>query len=101
MAGKSNVPIEKIEFNRRMIREYIGWTDWQIKTHIKQLEELEYLHVHIGGQGKLYSYALNYNGQGQDRCRFYLNLTPVAEIKKLMGSGNIHPVPVKQDKSNS
>jgi DNA primase len=85
LAGKQNIPIEEVFFTRRTIREYIGWTDWQIKTHIKQLEELEYLNVRIGAQGKQYSYALNYNGQGSQGSRFYLNLTPVAEIEKLMG----------------
>jgi DNA primase len=86
MAAKQNIPIEEVEFNRRQIREYINWTDWQIKTHIKQLEQLEYLYVRMGARGKRYSYALNYNGQGQGQRekRFYLNLTPAQEIKKLI-----------------
>jgi len=84
VSEKRNTSIDDFFFNRRMIREYIGWTDWQIKTHIKLLEELEYLHVRMGAQGKQYSYALNYNGQGENSQRFYLNLTPVQEIKKLM-----------------
>jgi len=83
-ATKQNLPVDEFYFNRRQIREYIGWTDWQIKTHIKQLEQLEYLHVCMGAQGKRYSYALNYNGQGETSDRFYLNLTPVEEIKKLI-----------------
>ena len=67
-----------------MIREYTGWTDWQVKTHIKQLEELEYLHVHIGSKGKRYAYALNYRGQGEQSSRCYLSLTPIEEIRKLI-----------------
>jgi hypothetical protein len=86
LAAKHKTPIEEVEFNRRQIREYINWTDWQIKVHIKQLEQLEYLYVRMGARGKRYSYALNYNGQGrgQREKRFYLNLTPVEEIKKLL-----------------
>jgi len=76
--------IDEVYFTRRMIREYMGWSDWQIKVHIKQLEELEYLHIRMGSRGKEYAYALNYKGQGEDSSRFYLNLTPVFEIKKLM-----------------
>jgi hypothetical protein len=83
-AAKQNLPVDEFYFNRRQIREYIGWTDWQIKTHIKQLEQLEYLHVRMGAQGKQYSYALNYNGQGETGDRFYLNLTPAEEIEKLI-----------------
>jgi DNA primase len=84
IAKQRNIPVDEVYFNRRMIREYIGWTDWQIKTHIKQLEQLEYLHVRMGAQGKQYSYALNYNGQGETGDRFYLNLTPAEEIEKLI-----------------
>jgi hypothetical protein len=38
-----------------MIREHTGWTDWQIRAHIRQLEELEYLHVRMGSRGKEYA----------------------------------------------
>jgi DNA primase len=71
-----------------MIREHLGWTDWQIRAHIRQLEELEYLHIRMGAKGKEYSYALNYRGGGEEGGRCYLNLTPVDEIKKLMGRGS-------------
>jgi DNA primase catalytic core len=83
-ADKHNIPIDQVQFNRRQIREYIGWTDWQIRTHIKQLEELEYVYVRMGSRGKEYAYAMNYNGQVEQSGKCYLNLTPVDEIKKLM-----------------
>jgi len=79
-----NQEAEDFFFNRRMIREYTGWTDWQIKAHIKQLEALEYLYVRTGAKGKEYAYALNYKGPADDTNRFCLNLTPVTEIKKRM-----------------
>jgi DNA primase catalytic core len=81
---KQNLSLDELFFTRRDVREHTGWTDWQVKTHIKQLEELEYLHVQIGSQGKRYSYALNYQGQGEDTGRCYLNLSPVEEIRKLV-----------------
>jgi len=84
LADKSNCPVGEVYFTRRQIREYTGWSDWQVREHIKQLEELEYLHVRIGAKGKEYAYALNYRGQAEERARFYLNLTSVDEIKKRM-----------------
>ena len=84
LADKEECGIDELYFTRRMIREHVGWSDWQIKAHIKQLEELEYLHVRVGARGKEYCYALNYQGQGEDNKRFFLNLTSVDEIKKLM-----------------
>jgi hypothetical protein len=84
MVGKKESSIDEVYFTRRQIREHTGWTDWQIRAHIKQLEELEYLYARIGCRGKEYAYALNYKGQGEDGGKCYLNLTPVDEIKKLM-----------------
>ncbi len=77
--------LDTVYFTRRMIREYTNWTDWQVKSHIKQLEDLEYLTARIGSKGKEYSYVLNYQGEaeeddGHKKC--YLNLTPVEEIRK-------------------
>ncbi|MCP3663638.1 MAG: toprim domain-containing protein, partial [Gammaproteobacteria bacterium] len=91
MAKKNSVEPDDYFFNRRMIREYTGWTDWQIKAHIKQLEELEYLYVRMGARGKEYAYALNYKGQGDDEKRFYLNLTTTSDIKKQMKQKKIKP----------
>ncbi len=85
ISEKGNCPVDEVYFTRRMIREYMDWTDWQIKAHIKQLEALEYLYVQVGAKGKRYSYALNYQGQSEDGSnKCYLNLTPVSEIKKLL-----------------
>ncbi|MBL0379361.1 MAG: hypothetical protein JKP90_06755 [Desulfofustis sp. PB-SRB1] len=42
-AEQNNAPIDEIFFTRRMIREYTGWSDWQVRAHIKQLEEMEYI----------------------------------------------------------
>lgn len=81
---KGKLSLDDFFFNRRMIREYINWTDWQIRAHIKQLEEMEYIYVRMGNRGKEYSYALQYKGQAEDEGRCYLNLTPVEEIRKLL-----------------
>jgi hypothetical protein len=86
-ATKRNCPIDEIFFTRRTIREYTGWTDWQVRAHIKQLEELEYIGARTGSMGKEYSYILNYRGQGEEHGKCYLNLTEVEQIKKLMENG--------------
>lgn len=45
-------------FNRRDIRQASGWSDFQIKTHLGELVELEYLGVVTGRKGKEYLYEL-------------------------------------------
>lgn len=57
-AKAENVAPAAVRFNRRDIREAIGWSDSQIKAHIKQLEDLEYLHVGRGERGKTFRYEL-------------------------------------------
>ena len=83
---KDNRPIDEIFFTRRMIREYTGWSDWQVRSHMKQLIELEYINARLGSWGKEYSYALHYQGQAEEAERCYLDLTSVEEIRKLMGT---------------
>ena len=55
MADKRDISIDEVYFTRRMIREFTCWSDWQIRAHIKQLEELEYHYVRIGARGKEYA----------------------------------------------
>jgi hypothetical protein len=50
--------IDQMTFTRKTLREAIGWSDWQVRTHIKELETLEYIQVSGGSQGKQYNYSL-------------------------------------------
>ncbi|MFA6316665.1 MAG: hypothetical protein WC943_04545 [Elusimicrobiota bacterium] len=57
-AKADRVPETSVRFNRRDIREFTGWSDSQIKSHIGQLEELEYLLVGRSERGKTFRYEL-------------------------------------------
>lgn len=89
LAGEQNKPLDGICFTRRMIRERTGWSDWQVKTHIQQLCELEYLAVRMGSKGKEYSYILNYLCQPEEAGKCFLNLTTVEQIKKQMAKEKV------------
>ena len=67
-------------FARRDVREWTGWSDFQIKVHIRELEELEYLWARQGKRGREYVYELRYGGEGKDGRRFLLGLTPAEEL---------------------
>ncbi len=69
-------------FTRRDIREYSGWSDFQIKTHIKQLEELEYIYSTAGRKGKEYVYELLYTGGGEDGKPFVIGLIDIEQLKE-------------------
>jgi hypothetical protein len=60
---KEHCAAEKLDphgytFNRKRVREGIGWSDWQIRTHIRELEQLEYLKARSGAWGKECQYEL-------------------------------------------
>jgi hypothetical protein len=69
-------------FTRRDIREYSRWSDFQVKTHIRQLEELEYIYSATGRKGKEYVYELLYAGEGEDGKPFVIGLTQVTQLKE-------------------
>lgn len=45
-------------FTRRDVRQATGWSDWQIRTHLKELEDLEYLRARSGAWGREFVYEL-------------------------------------------
>jgi hypothetical protein len=73
---------QPLEISRRQVREFTGWSDYQIKIHIKQLEELEYLIPLSGRRGQCFSYRLAWDGEGLDGERFVLGLTTVEELRQ-------------------
>lgn len=72
---------EDYRFTRRDIREYCKWSDSQIKCHIRQLEDLEYIYSIVGKKGKEYVYELLYDGAGDDGKPFLMGLTPVEQLR--------------------
>ena len=77
-----DVSAKEYRFNRRQIREYSGWSDFQIRTHIRQLEELEYIYSTVGRRGKEYVYELVYTGGGEDGKPFLIGLIDIEQLKK-------------------
>ena len=64
-------------FTRRDIREFSGWSDFQVKTHIQELTDLEYLYSVTGKKGKEYVYELTAPEDGKP---FLAGLTKVEAL---------------------
>jgi DNA primase catalytic core len=79
-AAKTKQPLEKIEFCRRELREAIGWSEYQLRTHLEELVELEYI-VPLGGRfGSVFTYRLiNYN---EESSRFVPGLKSVEQLRQ-------------------
>lgn len=71
-----------VRFTQRQLREYFGWTDHQIRHHLKRLTELEYVLAHRTGHGNGREYELLYDGQGRDGESFLLGLADPAKLKQ-------------------
>jgi DNA primase catalytic core len=69
-------------FSRRDIREWTRWSDFQIKCHVRQLEDMEYLYSVTGKKGKEYVYELLYAGGGENGKAFLMGLTTIAQLKE-------------------
>ncbi len=69
-------------FTRKEIRHHTGWTDFQVRTHLAKLSDLEYVLVHHGGRGQSFVYELLYDGKGLDGKAFMMRLLDVAELER-------------------
>lgn len=54
-------------FSRKQVREYTGWSDFQVRTHLQRLVDLEYAVIHSGNRGQRLMYELLYKGEGKKK----------------------------------
>jgi len=73
-SNKDNIPIEKIIFERKEIREYTSWSFAQIKNNFRILKDYEYIQLIKAKNGLANQYRLSCNYSDLD----FLNtiLTP-------------------------
>jgi DNA primase catalytic core len=79
---KDEEETKQYTFRRRDIREYSGWSDFQVRTHIKQLEELEYIYSVAGKRGKEYIHELLTKSGGEDGKPFLVGLIDMEQLKE-------------------
>ncbi|RKY15010.1 MAG: DNA primase [Planctomycetota bacterium] len=68
-------------FTRQDVRQATGWTDWQVRVHLRQLVELEYVVVASGCNGKRMTYELLFDGDPDEDLRYLDGLVDVAETE--------------------
>jgi DNA primase catalytic core len=88
IATRERCPTADVHFTRRTVRDFTGWTDFQVRAHLAQLESLEYVVAHRGARGQRYVYALLYSEERDyrrpaDRTspRFLMGLRDVATLR--------------------
>jgi hypothetical protein len=51
-----------VRFTRRTVRGVLGLSDTQLRVHLDRLVQLEYVRLHSGQNGSLYTYSLAFDG---------------------------------------
>jgi hypothetical protein len=69
-------------FSRKDIRQYVQWSNTQIRVHLDRLVDMEYLIVHKGERGQSYVYELVYHGEGQQGQPFLMQLIDIERLKE-------------------
>ena len=89
---REQCPAADVHFTRRTVRDFTGWTDFQVRAHLAQLESLEYVIAHRGARGQLYVYALLYHEERDRRAsadraspRFLMGLLDVETLRPYDG----------------
>ncbi len=80
--GQEKIAQKDYRFSRKMIREYSGWSDNQLKVHCSRLEELEYVLVHRGGRGNSIVYELLFDGKSGLQEKQMMGLLNPKHLKK-------------------
>jgi len=78
-AATQGIERPAIRFTRRTVRGVLGLSDTQLRVHLERLVALEYVRLHSGQNGSLYTYSLLLDGQTG------------AEAAQLMGLGGSVP----------
>jgi hypothetical protein len=90
LAAQRGLPVAKILFTRRMIREYTGWSTWQVRTYLPPLLDYEYLILQPQSRVNRYSFAVN---TGENSTGVYwagLQLTPASELERMANTPHAH-----------
>ena len=78
-------------FTQRDLRKYTGWSDYQVKSHLRKLVSLEYVLIHRG-RGQRFVYELLYNSEGKDGKKFLMGLLDADELNQ-----NLFPLAAKKE----
>ena len=74
--------IEDIAFTRKELRDFSGWSDWQVREGLKQLEELEYISKVAGRNASRIIYEMLVDVR--EGKRQSLMLTDPKELEKIL-----------------
>jgi hypothetical protein len=85
LADGHPVHADQVTFSRRELREALKWSEYQLRTYLDELAQLEYVLPLAGKQGQPFRYRLLYDGQGEGGQRFLTGLKSVEQLRQEAG----------------
>ncbi len=86
-AGVQGIEQGGVRFTRRLVRGVLGLSDTQLRVHLERLVQLEYVRMHTGQNGSLYTYSIAFDGDAD------------ADAPQLMGLADSDTVPTLRGKT--
>ncbi len=76
-----------LRFTRRTVRGALGLSDTQLRVHLDRLVQLEYVRLHTGQNGSLYTYSLAFDGHSNSEAPQLMGLASADAAPTLRGDG--------------
>ena len=83
----SDTPRGDVRFTRRTVRGVLGLSDTQLRIHLERLVQLEYVRMHSGQNGSLYTYSLAFDGHNDRAEPQLMGLAAPETAPTLRGEG--------------
>jgi hypothetical protein len=77
-----------VRFTRRSVRGPLGLSDTQLRVHLERLVQLEYVRLHSGQNGSLYTYSLLFDGDAHSDAPQLVGLVPEIGIEPAPSRGS-------------
>lgn len=72
--------VDQCVFTRREVRAFTGWSEFQTRTHLNKLQEMEYVLPHYGARGQSFVYELAFDGDAETEKPQLIGLIDVERL---------------------
>ncbi len=81
MSRQKGIDRDQCVFTRRQVRTFTGWTEFQTRTHLSKLQDMEYVLAHYGRRGQSFVYELAFDGDADTAKPQLIGLIDVDRLK--------------------
>ncbi|MEZ5276979.1 MAG: hypothetical protein R3F07_11415 [Opitutaceae bacterium] len=81
ISRKKGIDRDQCVFTRREVRAFTGWSEFQTRTHLSKLQDMEYVLAHYGRRGQNFVYELTFDGDAESKRPQLIGLIDVDRLK--------------------